>query len=257
LPKGELIEITKLTKIFKKGGKEEVIAINNANFTVNKGEIFGLLGPNGAGKTTTLRIISTILKPTSGDVKVSGHSVTDEPDEVRKNIGFLTGETRLYERLTPREIFFYFGRLYNMQEGEIEERLEEIVPMLELKEVLYQRVSTLSSGWKQRVSIGRTVIHNPEIFVLDEPLTGLDILARRSATEFIKQSKEQGKAVIFSTHVMSEAEELCDRVGFIHKGDILDVGDKEGIKEKIKKNSLEETFIELMRRKDEEDCIYN
>ncbi len=248
-----MIETENLTKIFRKGEKNEVIAVNNASFTVNDSEVFGLLGPNGAGKTTTLRMISTILRPTSGTAIVEGYNVTKEPAKVRKSIGFLTGETKLYDRLTTRETLFYFGRLYNIPEEDIEGRIEEIVSMLGLNDVLNRRVSTLSDGMKQKVSIGRAIIHNPKALVLDEPLTGLDILARRSVNEFIKSSKEQGKSVLFSTHVMSEAEEICDRVGIIYKGKILNMGKNEELKEKYGKTTLEETFIELMRREDEEN----
>ncbi len=247
-----MIETENLTKIFRKGEKNEVIAVNNASFTVNDGEVFGLLGPNGAGKTTTLRMISTILRPTSGTAIVEGYNVTKEPDMVRKSIGFLTGQTKLYDRLTTRETLFYFGRLYNIPEEEIKGRIEEIASMLELNDALNSRVSTLSDGMKQKLSIGRAIIHTPKALVLDEPLTGLDILARRSVNEFIKYSKEQGKSVLFSTHVMSEAEEMCDRVAIIYKGKILDMGKKEELKEKYGKTTLEETFIELMRREDEE-----
>jgi len=224
------IEIKNLTKIYKKRGGKKVIAINDLNFTVNKGEIFGLLGPNGAGKTTTLRIISTILKPTSGDVVVEGVSVSKNPDGIKKIVGFLTGETRLYERLTPRETFYYFGRLYNMKDNEIEERIKNINLILKLEDIMDRRISELSDGMKQKVSIGRTIIHNPEVFILDEPLTGLDIFARRSVAKFIRRSKSEGKTILLSTHVMSEVEELCDSVGFLYKGKLLEVGGKEEIK---------------------------
>jgi sodium transport system ATP-binding protein len=250
-----MIEIKHLTKIFNKGEKNEVIAVNSINFTINDGEIFGLLGPNGAGKTTTLRMLSTILKPTSGTAIVEGYNIQEEPAQVRKVIGFLTGETKLYNRLTPRETFFYFGKLYNIEEIKIKKRIEEITTMLELKEVLDRRVGTLSDGMKQKVSIGRTIIHNPKVFILDEPLTGLDILARKTVAEFIKNSKKQGKLVLFSTHVMSEAEELCDRIAFIYKSEVLDIGKKEELKEKYKKTTLEEAFIELMRQKNEKSGI--
>ncbi|MCD5383497.1 ATP-binding cassette domain-containing protein [candidate division WOR-3 bacterium] len=248
-----MIEIENLTKIFKKGEKNEVIAVNNASFTVNDGEVFGLLGPNGAGKTTTLRMISTILKPTSGTAMIEGYNVTKEPDKVRKSVGFLTGETKLYDRLTARETLFYFGRLYNIPDGKIKGRIEEIASMLELKDALNKRVSTLSDGMKQKVSIGRAIIHNPKVLVLDEPLTGLDILARRAITDFIKSSKEQEKSIIFSTHVMTEAEEMCDRVAIIYKGKILDIGKKDELKERYGKTTLEEIFIALMRREDEKN----
>ncbi|GAI55487.1 unnamed protein product, partial [marine sediment metagenome] len=155
-----MIEIKNLTKIFNKGKKNEVPAIDDANFSVNNGEIFGLLGPNGAGKTTTLRMIATILKPTSGTAIVEGHSVISEPEKVRKNIGFLTGETKLYDRLTVKETLNYFGELYNVDETELTKRIEELLKMLELDDAKDKRLADLSDGMKQKVSLGRTIIHN-------------------------------------------------------------------------------------------------
>jgi len=247
------IEIKNLTKIYKKRGGKKVIAINDLNFTVNKGEIFGLLGPNGAGKTTTLRIISTILKPTSGDVVVEGVSVSKNPDGIKKIVGFLTGETRLYERLTPRETFYYFGRLYNMKDNEIEERIKNINLILKLEDIMDRRISELSDGMKQKVSIGRTIIHNPEVFILDEPLTGLDIFARRSVAKFIRRSKSEGKTILLSTHVMSEVEELCDSVGFLYKGKLLEVGGKEEIKKRYECDTIEKIFMDLISDKEENE----
>ena len=246
-----MIEIKKLTKIFNKGKRNEVIAVDNAKFSVNNGEIFGLLGPNGAGKTTTLRIIATILKPTLGTVNVDGFDIIEEANKVRKNIGFLTGETKLYDRLTVKETFTYFGRLYNIDEVELDKRVEELIMMFELNEARNKRISDLSDGMKQKVSLGRTIIHNPKNLILDEPLTGLDILARREVTNFIKSVKKQGTCIIFSTHVMSEAEELCDRIAIINKGKILCVGEKEKLKIENKCTTLEEVFIQLIRSKDE------
>lgn len=247
------IEIKNLTKIYKKRGGKKVIAINDLNFTVNKGEIFGLLGPNGAGKTTTLRIISTILKPTSGNVVVEGVSVSKNPDGIKKIVGFLTGETRLYERLTPRETFYYFGRLYNMKDNEIEERIKNINLILKLEDIMDRRISELSDGMKQKVSIGRTIIHNPEVFILDEPLTGLDIFARRSVAKFIRRSKSEGKTILLSTHVMSEVEELCDSVGFLYKGKLLEVGGKEEIKKRYECDTIEKIFMDLISDKEENE----
>lgn len=246
-----MIEIKNLTKIFNKGKKNEVTAIDDANFSVNNGEIFGLLGPNGAGKTTTLRMIATILKPTSGTAIVEGHSVISEPEKVRKNIGFLTGETKLYDRLTVKETLNYFGELYNVDETELTKRIEELLKMLELDDAKDKRLADLSDGMKQKVSLGRTIIHNPNNLILDEPLTGLDILARRAVTNFIKKTKNQNNCIIFSTHVMSEAEELCDRIAIINKGKILNIGEKGTLMRKSKCTTLEEVFIQLIRSQNE------
>lgn len=246
-----MIEIKNLTKIFNKDKKNEVVAVDSARFSVNNSEIFGLLGPNGAGKTTTLRMIATILKPTTGTAIIDSYSVANEPEKVRKNIGFLTGETKLYDRLTVKETFIFFGKLYNIDDLELKERVKELIEMFELYDKKNKRIAELSDGMRQKVSLGRTIIHNPKNLILDEPLTGLDILARREATNFIKRAKKQGTCIIFSTHVMSEAEELCDRIAIINKGKILCVGEKEKLKMEYKCNSIEEVFIQLIRSQDE------
>jgi len=247
-----MIEIKNLTKIFNKHKKNEVIAVDDANLKVNNGEIFGLLGPNGAGKTTILRMIATILKPTSGTVIVEGHSVINEPQRVRKNIGFLTGETKLYDRLTVEETLTYFGRLCNISGPELAKRIEELLMMFDLDEAKDKRLADLSDGMKQKVSLGRTIIHSPKNLILDEPLTGLDILARRAVTNFIKKAKNQNNCIIFSTHVISEAEELCDRIAIINKGKILNTGEKEELKKRCGVGTLEEVFIQLIGRQDEQ-----
>jgi sodium transport system ATP-binding protein len=242
-----MIEVKNISKVFNEHKKNEVIAVNNADFSVENGEILGLLGPNGAGKTTTLRMIATILKPTSGNIIVSGGCVNKEPEMVRKHIGFLTGETKLYDRLTVRETLSYFGRLYGIEEITLNKRIDELLVMFELTAARDTRIATLSEGMKQKVSLGRTIIHNPQNLILDEPFTGLDIFARREVTNFMKGAREQHKCIIFSTHVMSEAEELCDRIAIIHGGKILGVGEKEMLKRKFNCRTLEEVFIHLVK----------
>jgi len=242
-----MIEVKNISKVFNKHKKNEVIAVNNADFCVKNGEIFGLLGPNGAGKTTTLRMIATILKPTSGNVVVNGDCVIKKSEMVRKHIGFLTGETKLYDRLTVRETLSYFGRLYGIEEITLNERIDELLVMFELVVAKDKRIADLSDGMKQKVSLGRTIIHNPPNLIFDEPLTGLDIFARREVTNFMKGAREQHKCIIFSTHVMSEAEELCDRIAIIHRGTILEVGEKEMLKRKFNCRTLEEVFIHLVK----------
>ena len=251
-----MIKVENLSKIFRNGTQKEVFAVNDVSFTVSDGEILGLLGPNGAGKTTMLRMLSTILKPTSGTAIVNGFSVTSKQDEVRNSIGFLTGGTKLYDMLTARETFYYFGRLYNLSELELQNRIENIVQILGIDKYLDKRVSRLSDGMRQKVSIGRTIIHNPMTLILDEPLIGLDILARRAVTHLIQSSKKQGKSVILATHIMSEAEEMCDRIAVMYDGKILDIGMTAELKEKYDMDNLEDVFIELVRRNDEEICSY-
>jgi sodium transport system ATP-binding protein len=240
-----MIEIENLTKIFNNNKKNEVIAVNDITLSVNNGEIFGILGPNGAGKTTTLRMVATILKPTAGTATVDGYSIIDEPEKVRKNIGFLTGETKLYDRLTVSETLTFFGRLYNIEGKLLQKRVKGLMAMFDLDEAKNRRIADLSDGMKQKVSLGRTIIHNPVNLILDEPLTGLDILARRAVTNFIKDAKNQKNAIIFSTHVMSEAEELCDRIAIINKGKVLALGEKKALKKKYKCITLEEIFVQL------------
>jgi len=251
-----MVTAKSLTKVFFEKTRRQIIVVNNLNFIANDGEIFGLLGPNGAGKTTTLRIIATILKPTAGTVIVDGNSVIEVPGKVRRNIGFMTGETKLYDRLTVRETFKYFGKLYNVDDIRLEKRIEELILMFGLNEVRDRRIANLSDGMRQKVSLGRTIIHNPKNLILDEPLTGLDILARRTVTNFIKEAKKRNNCIIFSTHVMSEAEELCDRIAIINKGLILDIGAKEELKARHRATTLEDIFIHLLRMHDEESDSY-
>ena len=240
-----MIEIKHLTKIFNRNKKNELTAVDDVTLSIDNGEIFGILGPNGAGKTTTLRIIATILLPTSGTVTVDGYSVVDDPERVRKNIGFLTGETKLYDRLTILETLDYFGRLYNVTHTELQKRVNDLITSFDLIPMKNKRIADLSDGMKQKVSLGRTIIHNPDNLILDEPLTGLDILARRAMANFIKDAKKHNNAIIFSTHVMSEAEELCDRIAIIHKGKILSIGKKEALKKEYNCSTLEEIFVKL------------
>ncbi len=246
-----MVIVANMRKEFLQVGKKaKLLAVNNVNFTAYNGEIFGLLGPNGAGKTTALRIIATILKPTSGIVLVDGECVIKAPEKVRKNIGFMTGETRLYDRLTVEEILIYFGKLYSIDKEQLKKRIEELIRTFELNEVRDRKVTNLSDGLRQKVSLIRTIIHDPKNLILDEPLTGLDILARRTAVDFIKEAKKLNRCVIFSTHVMSEAEELCDRIAILNKGKILYVGEKEDLKRKYRVKTLEEIFIQLIGSKD-------
>ena len=238
----KMIEAINLTKRFDRNKNSNEPAVMNATFTINQGEIFTVLGTNGAGKTTTLRMLATILKPTSGTAIIYGHDIIKDPEQVRKKIGFITGETKLYDRFSPRELFFLFGQLYNMNKPEIETRIEKIADILRINQFLDKRINLLSDGMKQKVSLGRTIIHDPTFLILDEPLTGLDIFARRAVIEFIKILKDENKSIVFSTHVMSEAEELCDKLAFIDKGMIVEMDKKERIKEKYKQTNLEDIF---------------
>ncbi len=240
-----MIRIEKLTKIFQ-DGKNEITAIREIDFNCEQGKIFGLLGPNGAGKTTTLRIVATIMKPTSGEVFVDGFNVEENSEEVRKRVGFLTGTTGLYPYLTPREILTYFGNIYEIEKNVLKERIDKLAQMFKMDDFLDRRIDNLSSGMKQKVSLARTIIHDPSVLILDEPMSGLDIISSKAIMDFIKYSRQEGKCILFSTHVMREAELLCDDISIIHKGEILCNGHLKELREQTGKYNLEDIFFHLI-----------
>lgn len=246
-----MIQTLNLSKIFKDSKKKSITALNNVSFTAEKGKITGLLGLNGAGKTTTLRIIATILSPTNGTALVEGIDVKKDPEFVRSRIGFLTGETGLYGRLTPLETLRYFGSLYDLSDSDIKKRIEEISEIFGMKNFLNRQINKLSSGMKQKVSLARTIIHNPSVLILDEPTNGLDIITRKNITDFILGNKEKGNTVLLSTHIMYEAENLCDKIIIINRGNIVASGYKNELFEHFKTNNLEEIFFSLVGREDE------
>ena len=241
-----MIQASELTKIFKDKKRGEVRAVDGVSFICRPGEIYGLLGPNGAGKTTTLRMLSTALKPTSGTAVIDGIDVTDQPQQVRARIGFLSGNTGLYGRLTAREMVRYFGRLYGMTPDLIKERTEMLFEMLDMREFADSRNEKLSSGMKQKVSIARSVIHDPPVMVFDEPTTGLDVMSSRTIVEFIRRCADDGKTVIFSTHIMSEAMRLCDKVGIIHQGRLYAEGTIQQMLQQTDTDNLESAFIKIV-----------
>ena len=235
-----MIIIQNLTKLF---GKFK--AVDSINIEINKGEIFGLLGLNGAGKTTTQRMVSTVFLPSKGDIIVNGNDVRTEPAKVRKSIGFLPTEVGLYDRLTANEVVKYFGILNDLDEQEIDERIEKLFEKLALTEYANKRCSKLSRGNKQKVAIARAIIHEPPVFIFDEPTSGLDVLSSRAVLDFTKQCKAEGKTILYSSHLMNEAEEICDRIGIIHNGKILRTG---SVKELVREyGKLENVFISSVR----------
>jgi len=241
-----MIEARELCKTFKDKKRGEVKAVDSVSFFCKAGEVFGLLGPNGAGKTTTLRMLSTALKPTSGTATISGIDVAENPAKVRSQIGFLSGNTGLYGRLTAREMVSYFGKLYGMSRQDIEDRSKKLFDMLEMNDFADARNDKLSTGMKQKVSIARSVVHDPPVMVFDEPTTGLDVMSSRTIVEFIHQCRNDGKCVIFSTHIMSEAMRLCNRVGIIHQGRLYAEGTPQELLEKTSTGSLEDAFIKIV-----------
>ena len=201
------------------------VAVARLDLEVGAGEVVGLLGPNGAGKTTALRMLAGILRPTEGRVLVDGIDLSERPLEGKSRIGFLSGDTQLYQRLSPREILLYFGRLNGLSETLLEKRITTLVNDLEMQSFANQPCGTLSTGQKQRANIARAFLHEPAVLILDEPTNALDILSGRFIVESIRKQRAAGRAILFSTHIMSEAEYLCDRIAFIHEGRIVDVGD--------------------------------
>ncbi len=245
-----MIQANNLVKTFRDRKRGEVHAVNGVSFEAKPGKIFGLLGANGAGKTTTLRILATLLEPTTGEAYVAGHDVRLEPEKVREKIGFLSTSTALYGRLTAREMVEYFGRLYGMPEPLLQQRLKEVFAVLEMNEFANGRCDKLSTGQKQRVSIARSIIHEPPVMIFDEPTTGLDVMTSRTIMRFIERCREQNKTVIFSTHIMSEVERLCDEVAIIHDGRIVAQGTVEELRERTGLVPLESVFLKLVGASD-------
>jgi sodium transport system ATP-binding protein len=199
-------------------------ALNQVDLTVQSGEVVGLLGPNGAGKTTALRILAGILTPSEGHVSVDGQEIHQDPLRVKKKIGFLSGDTQLYQRLNSREVLLYFGRLYQMEEPALGQRIEQLITELDMTGFASRPCGTLSSGQKQRANIARAFLHDPDILILDEPTAALDVISGQFIVEAIRREKAAGRAVLFSTHIMGEAEYLCDRIYLLHEGKIIEQG---------------------------------
>jgi sodium transport system ATP-binding protein len=237
-----MLKIKNISKNFK-----DVKAVDGLSFEVNDGEIVGLLGENGAGKTTTLRMISTMLKPSSGIIEVNGYDAEKNPSKVRREIGILFGgEVGIYDRLSARENIQYFGKLYGMSQEEIDSKIDELIEDFKMSEYIDRRAGKFSRGMKQKVSIARSIIHSPQVMLFDEPSTGLDVSAARMIHEFILKCKREKKTILLSSHSMSEVEKLCDRVVIIHNGKLLEEGTVEYLKEKYENNDLEEVFINLI-----------
>lgn len=232
----------------KKSVKEEFYAVKDISLQVEKGEILGILGPNGAGKTTLLRMLGTLMEPTEGKVFIENKEgeLLCDPVEMKKSIGYLSGNTKLYHRLSTREMLKMLGEIYGMSDVECEKRSEEIFDVLAMKDFCDNRIEKLSTGQTQRASIARCLIHNPDIYIFDEPTLGLDILSADAIVNFMKEQKKLGKTVLYSTHYLEEAQFLCDRVLMIYKGSILKEGTPKQIMEDTKTENLREAFHVIM-----------
>jgi sodium transport system ATP-binding protein len=243
-----MVEVKNLHKSFKVK-KERKEVLKGLSFTAPPGKIYGLLGPNGAGKTTTLRTIATLLKPDKGDVWVDGLDVQKEPRKVRDRIGFLTSDMKLSGNLSIRELLAFFGELNHLTKAVIEEKTEELVSYLEMGEYLTKPVAKLSTGEKQKAGIAVSLIHDPDIIIFDEPTAGLDILASKIVVDFLDDSKKKGKTVILSTHFLTEAERLCDQIGILLVGELVENGPLDEILARQGKESLEEVFFSIAGNK--------
>lgn len=241
-----MIEVSGLTKTFTDKKRGTITAVNNVSFSCPSGQVFGLLGLNGAGKTTTLRMLATMLKPDSGTATLAGYDLLKSPGDVRKSIGFLTGNTGLYIRLTGREILLYFGQLQGLSRKAVSERIEKFSLILDMEKFLDVRVDKYSTGMKQKVSIARTLIHNPSVLILDEPTLGLDVLASRTIVDFIGNAKKDGLSVILSTHIMHEAAHLCDQIGVIHEGAMKKLATLKSLKAEYGTDDLDAIFVSII-----------
>lgn len=243
-----MIEVWELTKTFPLPGGRELTAVDAVSFSVSAGEVYGLLGPNGAGKTTTLRMLLGLLSPTSGYAAIDGFRSVDFPDEVKRRVGLVSANSGLYQYLTPREMLLFFADLYGVPRAMARAELERLTELLGLQEFLDRACSTLSTGQKQRVNLGRALIHRPPVMLLDEPTLGLDVLGTQVITEFIGHLRTEGKAVIMCTHHLDEAERICTRFGLLHRGRIVAEGTLAELRAATGCESLVQMFLKLSVR---------
>ncbi len=245
-----MIEVTALRKVYR--GKEDVVAVDEVSFRAERGEIFGLLGPNGAGKTTTLRMIATMLRPTSGTVKVDGVDAVADPPEVRGRIGFLSSNTGLYERHSPRELLETFGALHGLRGQALKRRIDELIQTFHMESFADRYCGLLSTGQRQKASIARALVHDPPVLVFDEPTSGLDVLVAHTLVEQIAALRADSRTIVLSSHIMPEVERLCDRVAVIHQGKIRASGSQAELLTQTGAESLEQAFFALVQPKSEE-----
>lgn len=243
-----MIEVESLVKEFPKKNGEKFRAVDEVSFSAAHGEIVCLLGVNGAGKTTTMRVLSTVFKPNGGSARIEGYDTVTQGDMVRRNLGFLSGDTGLYMRLTPREFITYFGRLYGVEKQIIKSRMDEMATLLDMHDFLDKKMEFLSSGMKQKTSIVRSIIHDPPVMIFDEPTSGLDILTARNIISFVRNCRENGKCVLFSTHIMREAERLADRIVMIHDGRVLAQGTLQQMREDTGFEDLDDIFVHYVKQ---------
>ena len=241
-----MIEARNLTKTFKDKKRGVITAVSDVSFTCRPGQIYGLLGANGAGKTTALRMLATLLQPTTGTAVVAGFDTVTASEQVRANVGFLAASTALYGRLTAREMITYFGELNGMEAAAIKVRLKQLAAELDMNEFLDRRCDKFSTGMKQKTSIARTLIHDPAVMIFDEPTLGLDVMTARTIVSFVRECRNRGKTVIYSTHIMTEVEKLCDVIGIIHDGRLVAEGTLAELQARYAEREMEEVFVKAV-----------
>lgn len=241
-----MIEVQELSKAFTDDQERPLWAVDRVSFSVGAGQVFGLLGPNGAGKTTTLRMLATLLKPTGGTATIAGYDLVTQPEQVRKTIGFISASTGVYERMTAWEIVDYFGRLNGMKGEPLRQRMELLFDRLQMQSLRDVLGGKMSTGMKQKTSIARALVHDPPVLVFDEATSGLDVMVARNLLETVLQLKAQGKCIVFSTHIMTEVQKLCDQVGIIYQGKILALGSLDELRQQYERNDVEDLFFDLI-----------
>jgi sodium transport system ATP-binding protein len=241
-----MILAEQLVKTFPTPDGGQVAAVDGLSFLVRPGEIYGLLGPNGAGKTTTLRILSGLMRPTSGRAVLAGYDVAASPLEAKRAIGFLTASTGLYQRLSPRELLTYFAELHGQRGEPMQRRISGLIEWLGMSSFADLRCGALSTGQRQRTSIARTLVADPPVLVLDEPTLGLDVMTNRIILDFVRRQREAGKTILLSTHYLDEAETLCDRIGLLYRGRLVAEGDLPALRQLTGRERLTDIFLKLV-----------
>jgi len=247
-----MIHVRGLTKTYSDLKHGEFIALDGISFDAEPGMIYGLLGPNGAGKTTALRMLSTMLQPTSGTATINGYDVLTQPSLVRRQIGFVSTNTAVYDRMTAWEMVEYFGRLHGIEPTLLSERMDDIFTRLQMNDIRDILGSKMSTGMKQKVSIARAIVHDPPVLVFDEATAGLDVLVARALLQTVAELRDQGKCIVFSTHIMREVERLCDRIAILYRGQYLAEGTLTELQERYDEPDLEELFFSLISQHDEQ-----
>ena len=245
-----MIRVEQLTKHYSDLRRGRFVALAGVSFHAVPGQVYGILGPNGAGKTTILRIISTLLRPTAGSARINGFDVILHPDDVRRQIGFVSANTAVYDRMTGWEMVEYFGRLHKIAPDVLRRRMDYLFDRLQMNELRDLLGAKMSTGMKQKVSIARALVHDPPVLIFDEATSGLDVLVARALLTTVAELRDQGKCILFSTHIMREAEKLCDRIAILHRGDVLAEGTLETLRREHGENDLEELFFQLISRHD-------